>query len=598
MGRSDFQPLSGEPDWRLIAESIPHIVWTCGADGLISSLNRRGTEYTGLPAEAGPVAWSAVVHPDEVDGVLEAWGRALATGSNYEVEYRMRRVDGEYRWHAVRALPVRGPDGAIVRWIGTATDIQDHKTDQLGLADAYAQAVEAATLIAAFEAAAPLGFVYVDLEERISRINHEFAGIVGTPRREQVGRLIAELVPALWAQIEPAYAKVVAEETAVRNASMVGSTAEDPGRFHEWLVSCFPVHHGAELSGVGVVAVDVTERVQAEEFRSAVMSQVADGVYTQDPHGRLTSMNRAACRMLGWTEEELQGESIHEVIHFQNADRTRVPESECSLVTSGTQGRLSRAVGEAFTRKDGSIFPVAFSSVPLRVGSKTEGVAVVFRDISEPGTSPNVIRLLIVDNHAMTSEAFELLLSRQEGVEVVGSASTSAAALSEVTRLTPDVVLIDYALPDRDGVATTRLIKGAFPGVSVILMNESYDEALVADAVEAGCAGVLDKDRAWVELVGAVRAAYHGQTTLTQTDLQRLLPRLAEGRPESRVTYLTDREREVLALLTQGHTTDSIAGELSITPNTARNHIQRILYKLNVHSRLEAVVVAAEEASK
>jgi DNA-binding NarL/FixJ family response regulator len=223
---------------------------------------------------------------------------------------------------------------------------------------------------------------------------------------------------------------------------------------------------------------------------------------------------------------------------------------------------------------------------------------VVFRDISEPGTSPNVIRLLLVDNHAMTSEAFELLLSRQEGVEVIGSASTSAAALSEVTRLAPDVVLIDYALPDRDGIATARLMKAAVPGVSVILMTESYDEALVADAVEAGCAGVLDKDRAWVELVGAVRAAYHGQTTLTQADLQGLLPRLADGRPESRLSYLTEREREVLALLTQGQSTRAIADELAITSNTARNHIQRILYKLNVHSRLEAVVVATEEASQ
>ncbi len=596
MAKTSGRSSPSEPVRTLLVDSIPHIVWLADAVGIIG-VNSCGTEYTGLPSEADPAAWAGVVHPDDTEMVIESWRLSVATGSRYELEYRLRRSDGEYRWHAVVAVPERGPDGAIVRWVGTATDVHAQRTDQRGLVDAHAEAVEAAALIAAFEAAAPLGFVYLDLEQRVSRLNHEFAGITGTPRREQIGALIAEIVPELWAQIEPAYAEVLAGGSTVRNARMIGNTAADPNRFHEWLISCFPVVDAGALTGIGVVAVDVTERVQAEQFRSAVMSQVADGVYTQDPEGRLTSMNRAACRMLGWTEDELKGQFIHEVIHFQNADRTPQSMGECTLLSGGTEGRLSRAVGEAFTRKDGSIFPIAVSSIELRVGSSTEGAAVVFRDISEPGTSPNVIRLLIVDNKSMTSEAFELLLGRQEGIEVVGSASTSGAALAEVKRLVPDVVLIDYGLPDRDGVATTRLMKADVPGVSVILMNESYDEAVVADAIAAGCAGVLDKDRAWVELVGAVRAAYHGQTTLTQADLQRLLPRLGEGRPESRLAYLTAREREVLTLLTQGATTRAVAAELEITPNTARNHIQRILYKLNVHSRLEAVVVATDEAA-
>jgi PAS domain S-box-containing protein len=162
-----------------------------------------------------------------------------------------------------------------------------------------------------------------------------------------------------------------------------GPSAEEPGRTLHWLTSYYPVRIDGDIIGVGNVIVEITERKQAEEFRSVVVDNMAEGLCTLDGEGRLTFMNRAAATMLGWSEGELHGRPMHEAIHFQHADGTPVPAEECAFLKARTEGRSVRMAEEAFTRKDGSIFPVSYSSAPLRVGSSVEGVVVVFRDLTE-----------------------------------------------------------------------------------------------------------------------------------------------------------------------------------------------------------------------
>jgi DNA-binding NarL/FixJ family response regulator len=228
------------------------------------------------------------------------------------------------------------------------------------------------------------------------------------------------------------------------------------------------------------------------------------------------------------------------------------------------------------------------------MGSTVEGVAVVFRDISEPGASPNVIRVLIADSDRNAMTSFQALLDRHEGIVVVAVATTSASALAGAERLKPDVVLVAAELPDLDGLATTVAIKASAPSARVILMTENHDDVIALASIDAGCAGVLDKSRAWVELVSAVRAAYHGETILSQQDLQRVLSTV-RGAQAGRASRLTDREEEVLACLREGLSNALVAERLGVTANTVRNHVQRILYKLNVHSKVEAVVLTSRE---
>ena len=576
-----------DPDWELLADAIPHIVWMFSPQGYAEYFNHHGTRYTGLRAGTrfDAAAWASIVHPEDMAGARREWITAMSKRVPFESEYRLLRIDGAYRRHAFRSVPMFDESGEITRWIGTATDIHEQY-------EVTRRLEEASLLLAALQSAAPVGLGLVDKERNLVQVNDEMASVRGRAASVQRGAPAAEALPELWDQIEPAFHSVLASGETVRNVQVVGMTAADPGQFHEWLASCYAVEIDDALIGVGVVTVDVTARSQANEFRNAVMSQVSDGVYTQDAEGRLVYMNRAASRMLGWTEEELCGKKLHDVIHFQRPDGTPVDSAQCALQVEGMTGRLTRSVGEAFTRKDGSIFPVAYSSVPLYIGHEVEGVAVVFRDISDPGAARNRIRLQVVDSHLMVTDAFELLLRTEEGIEVVASSATSADAIVDAERVRPHVILIDFALPDVDGIATARVLKLAVPEASLILMHETHDEAVVQAAIEAGCAGILDKARAWVELVGAVRAAYHGHTVIPHEVLQRVVPQSPEGQRRHMLSFLTDREREVLTCISDGLTNQAVAQRLGVTANTVRNHVQRILWKLGVHSKLEAVVLA------
>jgi DNA-binding NarL/FixJ family response regulator len=286
---------------------------------------------------------------------------------------------------------------------------------------------------------------------------------------------------------------------------------------------------------------------------------------------------------------------MHEVVHFQRADGTPVAASQCPLVTEGTEHPVVQTEDEAFTRKDGTVFPVAFSSMPLKVGTHVEGVSVVFRDLSDPRTPTNPIRVLIADADPVARGATTTMLTRHEGVVVVAGVSSASEAVGESVRLRPDVVLVDAALPPTGGSATTVRIRAEAPEASVVLMAVDYDEAVAAAAIAAGCVGVVDKQRAWVDLADAVRAAYHGGTAISQADLQRVVTKVRDTWQPGRGETLTDREREVLVCLTQGLTNKGAADRLGVTVNTIRNHVQRILYKLGVHSKLEAVVVATRD---
>ena len=127
---------------------------------------------------------------------------------------------------------------------------------------------------------------------------------------------------------------------------------------------------------------DITERQEAEHFRAAVMDTMVEGLYALDDDGRVTFMNSAASKLLGWSEHELRGKSMHAAIHYQHADGSPYPDAECDLLKVRQQGRPVRMVHDAFTRKDGTIFPVAYSAAPLLSGTHVRGVVVVFRDTS------------------------------------------------------------------------------------------------------------------------------------------------------------------------------------------------------------------------
>jgi PAS domain S-box-containing protein len=367
----------------MIAESIPHIVWTASPDGATTYFNRQGTDYTGCPRETNyEWNWVTLVHPEDAEQAAQAWQHATMTGTDYLLEYRIRRFDGVFRWHACRAIPLRDAAGEIDLWIGTATDIEDQKQLELALRRAERQATETVTLLQSIAAATPVGFKLVDRDLRVVRINQTLADIDGRSVKECIGLNVSELVPDLWPQLENVYGRALAGDT-VSSFDVSKPSAADPHRMRHWLASYYPVRIDDEIIGVGNVVVDITERKEAEEFRAVVMDNMAEGLYALDAEGLVTYLNPAAASMLGWTNDELLGKSMHATVHFQRADGRKVLAEECPLLQVRTQGRSIRNLDDAFTRKDGSIFPVAYSSAPLRSGATLQGVVVVFRDITE-----------------------------------------------------------------------------------------------------------------------------------------------------------------------------------------------------------------------
>ena len=179
------------------------------------------------------------------------------------------------------------------------------------------------------------------------------------------------------------YRRILDTGEAVINRELHGNGSSANGEIRTRLASYYPVRLRDEVIGIGIVVVDITERQEAEEFRSIVMQNLAEGLMVTDGDGRLLFMNAAASKLLGWSEHELRGKSIHAAIHYQHADGSPFAEADCQMVQIRNDGRTVRMATDVFTRKDGSMFPVAYSAGPLHSAKQVRGVVVTFRDTTE-----------------------------------------------------------------------------------------------------------------------------------------------------------------------------------------------------------------------
>jgi DNA-binding NarL/FixJ family response regulator len=211
-----------------------------------------------------------------------------------------------------------------------------------------------------------------------------------------------------------------------------------------------------------------------------------------------------------------------------------------------------------------------------------------------PASEGGTVGVLIVDDHRMFAESLARLLSDEQGISVLGVVSTADEAVDLAERLEPRVVLMDYQLPEKDGVAITREIKRSNPQIMVVMLTGSTDDRVLLAAIDAGCSGFLTKDRAAAEVADAVRAAAAGEALISPALLARLLPKLNRTR-RSIGGDITERELEVLRFLARGWTNKLVAAELYLSVNTVRNHVQSVLSKLGAHSKLEAVSIAVRE---
>jgi two-component system, NarL family, response regulator LiaR len=206
-----------------------------------------------------------------------------------------------------------------------------------------------------------------------------------------------------------------------------------------------------------------------------------------------------------------------------------------------------------------------------------------------------VIRILIVDDHAVVREGLRAFLELQDGLEVVGEAADGEAGIEEAERLGPDVILMDLVMPKLDGVGAMRALRTRVPTARVVVLTSFLEDDRLLPAIQAGAAGYMLKNAEPADLARAIRAADAGETLIDPAVAARLVHAIADGSQAPQEQSLTRREQEVLELIARGRSNKRIALELGIAEKTVKTHVGHLLAKLGVADRTQAALLAVRE---
>ncbi len=209
------------------------------------------------------------------------------------------------------------------------------------------------------------------------------------------------------------------------------------------------------------------------------------------------------------------------------------------------------------------------------------------------------IRVFLLDDHEIVRRGLRDLLEAQDDFTVVGEASTAEEAIARIAPTQPDVAIVDMRLPDGNGVEVCREVRSHEPGIQCLILTSFADDEALFDAIMAGAAGYLLKQIKGNDLVDAIRRVAAGQSLLDPEVTARVLERLRSG-PEvdERLARLTDQERRILDLISEGLTNRQIAERIFLAEKTVKNYVSNLLAKLGMERRTEAAVFAARLADR
>lgn len=331
-----------ERRFRELADAIPQIVWVAGPDGALTHLNAKAAEYTGVSAQKlSGWSWDQVIHPDDLPKTVAQWTEILQTGIPRDIEFRIRRVDGEYRWHITREVPVRNSAGSIETWYGTCTDIEEFKQAERSLRLTQFSIDRAVDSV-----------FWVSPSSEILYVNDAACQTLGYAREELVGKTVPDIDPnfpreswaAHWEEIKRRGSFTFESEHATKDGRMLRT---------EVTVN-YLQYDGQEYNCA--VMRDISARKRAEEERDRLWNHSLDVLCIAGFDGHFKHVNPAWTRSLGWSEEETLSRSSLDFIHPDDLEATILAGNQL------TQGKPVIGFENRYRCKDGSYRWFAWSA--------------------------------------------------------------------------------------------------------------------------------------------------------------------------------------------------------------------------------------------
>jgi PAS domain S-box-containing protein/excisionase family DNA binding protein len=277
-----------------IADLMPQIVWTAKPNGEVDYYNKRWEEFTGIKTTDGHKwGWKPAVHPEDAKITAITWENSIKTEKVYEIEHRILRGDGTYRWLLSRGIPIKNEKGKIVKWYGTATDIHEQKSVEEQLRKTQEEKNETLAFLDSLLTNAPIGFAFFDTNHKFIKVNPFIAKINGFTAQEHIGQPVEKILPINGKKVASVLDKVVKTGKSVYEIETSEIIPTDPGKNHYWLVNFYPIfNENKKVKFIGSVVVDITERKKMEQQKDDFM-----GIVSHELKTPVTSL-KAFCQIL------------------------------------------------------------------------------------------------------------------------------------------------------------------------------------------------------------------------------------------------------------------------------------------------------------
>ena len=500
-----------EARFRQLADAMPQLVWTAGPDGRVDYYNVRFNEYRGIErAPDGGFHWAPVLHEEDLALTIKTWRQAVEKGEMYQIEHRVQRADGTYRWHLSRAVPIIDQKGRIVRWFGTATDINPVKQaeqDLRQLNETLEQRVAERTVLAEARSKQlqALAVELIEAEER---------------ERRRIARLLHDDLQQLLAGARLLLQSVGEELPALPELGEVQRLLEESiGKARRLSHELSPVvlYHSGLAAALGWLS-----RQMHKQFGLQVQLE-ADAAEPFERTPLKVFLFRAVQELLFNTVKHAGVKSARVILSESDGHLT---------VTVSDEGRgFDPAVLDSETLSAG------FGLLSLRERARYIGGSLEIESAAGRGSrfrlkvprtltaspvepspaasdDPNCIRpvldasgntrVVFADDHRVMRQGLIRLITGQPDIEVVGEAANGREALELARQLRPDVVVMDVSMPEMDGIEATRRIKAELPEVRVIGLSMFEDELLARTMRMAGAETFMTKTVSSAELLKAI----------------------------------------------------------------------------------------------